>query len=116
VHLLEMPRPFIGREALERQTQMGVTRRLVGLKMEGRAIPRSGYNVHARGDRCVGHVTSGGWSQALGAGIALALVDTASANIGTVVEVDIRGRKARGTVRADSKCVTGCLAGAASMG
>ena len=44
VHL-EMPADFIGRAALERQTAEGVSRRLVGLKLKGRAIARHGYPV-----------------------------------------------------------------------
>ncbi|MFM2080873.1 MAG: glycine cleavage system aminomethyltransferase GcvT [Cyanobacteriota bacterium] len=101
VHL-EMPRPFIGREVLERQTAEGVTRRLVGLQLEGRAIPRHGYPVLAEGtapgSEPVGRITSGGWSPTLEAGIALASVPAELARIGTHLAVEIRGRAEPATV------------------
>jgi aminomethyltransferase len=90
VHL-EMPKPFIGREALERQTAEGVSRKLVGLKLQGRAIPRHDYPVLHNGD-VVGMVTSGTWSPSLQAGIALASVSSNCAAIGTELEVEIRGK------------------------
>jgi aminomethyltransferase len=90
VHL-EMPAAFIGREALERQTAAGVTRRLVGLRLEGRAIARHGYPVLQNG-AVVGEVTSGTWSPTLGQAIALAYVPTSASRLGTELAVEIRGR------------------------
>ncbi|MFM7732412.1 MAG: glycine cleavage system aminomethyltransferase GcvT [Cyanobium sp.] len=96
VHL-EMPKPFIGREVLERQTATGAPRRLVGLQLQGRAIPRHGYPVHAAdapaGSAPIGVVTSGGWSPCLEAGIALASVPAEHAKLGTCLAVEIRGRR-----------------------
>jgi aminomethyltransferase len=101
VHL-EMPKPFVGREALEQQTAAGVRRRLVGLQLQGRAIPRHGYPVLAEGaapgSEPVGTVTSGGWSPCLEAGIALALVPAELARLGTQLAVEIRGRTEPATV------------------
>ncbi len=90
VHL-EMPAPFIGREVLERQTADGVTRRLVGLKLQGRAIARHGYPVIHAGE-VVGEITSGSWSPTLGEAIALAYVPVALARLGSELAVRIRGR------------------------
>jgi aminomethyltransferase len=90
VHL-EMPKPFIGRAALEAQSAAGVTRRLVGLELQGRAIPRHGYPVLRNGEP-VGTVTSGGWSPTLEKGIALASVPADAARVGTELAVEIRGR------------------------
>ena len=96
VHL-EMPKSFIGRTVLERQTETGAPRRLVGLRLQGRAIPRHGYPVHAAdspaGSEPIGVVTSGGWSPCLEAGIALASVPAAHAKLGTTLAVEIRGRR-----------------------
>jgi aminomethyltransferase len=95
VHL-EMPKAFIGRAVLEEQTAAGAPRRLVGLQLQGRAIPRHGYPVlaagAAAGDPPIGAVTSGGWSPCLEAGIALASVPAAHAKLGTTLAVEIRGR------------------------
>jgi aminomethyltransferase len=90
VHL-EMPAAFIGREALERQSAQGVGRRLVGLKLQGRAIARHGYPVLHDG-QVVGEVTSGTWSPSLSEAIALAYVPSELAKIGTELAVEIRGR------------------------
>ena len=90
VHL-EMPKPFIGREVLERQTAEGVGKRLVGLKLQGRAIARHGYPV-LHNDQVVGEVTSGTWSPSLGEAIALAYVPPAAAKLGTELAVQIRGK------------------------
>ena len=90
VHL-EMPKAFMGREVLERQSAAGVQRRLVGLKLQGRAIARHGYPV-MREDQVIGEVTSGTWSPTLGEAIALAYVPSDAARIGTELAVEIRGK------------------------
>ena len=90
VHL-EMPKPFVGREALERQSAAGVSRRLVGLELSGRAIARHGYPV-LHGDQTVGEITSGSWSPTLGKAIALAYVPVNLAKPGSTLTVEIRGK------------------------
>jgi len=90
VHL-EMPAGFIGRTVLERQTAEGVSRRLVGLKLQGRAIARHGYPVLQNG-REVGTITSGSWSPTLEEAVALAYVPLEASRLGTELAVRIRGR------------------------
>ena len=101
VHL-EMPKPFVGREALEEQSEKGVTHRLVGLRLTGKAIPRSGYPLFIRGansgNEPIGHVSSGGWSPSLNAGIALARLPINATRIGTELDVEIRGNHFPATV------------------
>jgi aminomethyltransferase len=96
VHL-EMPKPFIGRPVLERQSAEGVKRRLVGLELQGRAIARHGYPVLHNG-AVVGEVTSGSWAPSLGKAIALALVPSELARLGNALAVEIRGRSEPATV------------------
>ena len=84
---------FIGREALLRQKEQGVKRRLVGLEMTDPGIARSDYPIFKRGQP-IGKVTSGTKSPTLGKCIALGYVLTGEAGIGNDVEVEIRGRKA----------------------
>lgn len=91
VHL-EMPADFVGRAVLERQTAEGVQKRLVGLKLQGRAIARHGYPV-LHGGAVVGEITSGSWSPTLAEPIALAYVPAALAKLGTELAVQIRGRQ-----------------------
>ena len=90
VHL-EMPATFVGREALERQSAEGVQKRLVGLRLQGRAIARHGYPV-LQGGAVVGEVTSGTWSPTLNEAIALAYVPATAAKLGTELAVEIRGK------------------------
>ena len=49
---------FIGKEALAKQKAEGVTRRIVGLELEGNAIPRHGYPVEVNGEQ-IGEITTG---------------------------------------------------------
>ena len=83
---------FRGRAPLLTERERGVTRRLRGLVLEGRQIPRSGYPVSV-GEESVGVVTSGNFSPCLEHGIALAFLPP-DVEDGTPVVVDIRGRPA----------------------
>jgi aminomethyltransferase len=69
---------FRGRDVLAAERERGPSRRLVGLTTEGRQPPREGAVVGVAGAE-VGTVTSGNFSPLLGHGIALALVDAATA-------------------------------------
>lgn len=82
---------FWGKDALAAQRAAGDVRHLVGLKAQGRGIPRPEMSVLS-GDAVVGEVTSGTFSPTLRTGIALALVDPII-KVGDTVIVDIRGRK-----------------------
>ncbi len=91
VRLDDPDRDFRGRDALRRQRDEGVARRLVGLEMEDRAIPRPHQSV-LRDGREVGQVTSGTYSPTLGKGIALAYVAADDAPVGTRLAVQVRGQ------------------------
>lgn len=82
---------FIGRDALQANAQ---AEQLVGIQMEGRAIPREHYAVTDAEGRRVGETTSGTWSPTIKAGIAMARLSSDAAAPGTDVFVDIRGRQA----------------------
>src|SRR5262249_30031758 len=88
---------FPGRDAVERQMAEGPARRLVGLRMQDRLIPRAHYGVFT-GDDPVGQTTSGTFSPTLRIGIALAYVTPGRAEPGAEVEVDVRGRRGRAEV------------------
>jgi aminomethyltransferase len=87
---------FRGRAPLLAERERGVARRLRGLVLEGRQIPRSGYPV-AVGEEQVGEVTSGNFSPCLERGIALAFLRP-DVEEGAAAVVDIRGRRAPATV------------------
>ena len=83
---------FIGREALLRQKKEGVRKKLVGLSLSGRSLPRHGDHILYEGRR-VGEVTSGGISPSLGVPIGLGYVEPAVAEVETPLEV--HGRRGR---------------------
>ncbi len=81
---------FIGKEACARQKSEGVTRKNVGLELQGNAIPRHGYEVlNAEGEK-IGEVTTGYHSITLDKNIAMALIDARYAKLGTEVQVRVR--------------------------
>jgi len=88
---------FIGAEALRRQRAEGITRRLVAVEGTGKMPPpRPGYPVHAEesgGEAPIGVLTSGGWSPARDAGIALAYLPTGWHRPGRPVWIGVRDRR-----------------------
>ncbi len=88
---------FIGSEALTRQKELGLSRRLRGIRLEERGFPRPGYPVIAGGQE-VSLVTSGTVSPLLHCGIALAYLPAEHAAIGSPVAIRIRGRDLAGSV------------------
>ena len=88
---------FIGRESLLRQETEGVRQRVVGIELEGKAIPRHGYAVLADGQQ-VGTVTTGYHCLSVDKSVCMALVETAYAKLGTRLEVQIRKKTFPGTV------------------
>jgi aminomethyltransferase len=83
---------FVGREALVRQKEAGIPRRLVGFTFDERAIPRHGYPVFHEGEPS-GEVRSGTMSPTLGIPIGTAYLPAAGAAEGTRFEVEIRGKR-----------------------
>ena len=81
---------FVGRDALVRQREAGVTRKLVGVEMVERGIARHGYPVYV-GEARVGVVTSGTRTPFLGKAIGLAYLSAAAAATGTGCAIEIRG-------------------------
>jgi len=83
---------FVGRDALVRQKEAGIPRKLVGFTFDERAIPRHGYPVFYEGEPS-GEVRSGTMSPTLGIPIGTAYLPTAGAAEGTRFEVEIRGKR-----------------------
>ncbi len=92
--LVKFDKPdFIGREALLKQKEEGIKRKLVGLEMVDPGIPRRGYGLFVR-DQQVGQITSGSKAPTLGKAVGLGYVAAAFAAVGNEVKVEIRGRRA----------------------
>jgi aminomethyltransferase len=82
---------FIGREALLLQKSEGIPRKLVGVQLMERGIPRAGYPIYHQGV-LVGEMTSGTMSPTLKLPLGLALINTELAIIDTELDVEIRGK------------------------
>lgn len=87
---------FVGRDAIIAGPPAGAPV-LVGLAAEGRRAARAEYPVY-QGELLVGEVTSGALSPTLGHPIAMAFVDPAVAEPGTVLDLDVRGTRIPATV------------------
>lgn len=87
---------FIGKEALLKQKTEGVARRLRGLMLDDRAVPRHGYKVLKDGVE-VGEVTTGYRLISVDQSCAVALVDS-SLKLGDRVEVQIRKKTFPATI------------------
>ena len=80
---------FVGRAALEKVLQQGVTRKLAGFEMKDRGIGRDGYEVWIHGEPA-GWVTSGGPAPTLGANIGLCYLPVEKAVAGVPIQILIR--------------------------
>lgn len=89
---------FIGKEALAAQKAEGVKQKLIGIELEGRAIPRHGYEVVNPEGEVIGTVTTGYNSISTGKSVCMALVDAAYAKLGTPISVRIHRKVQSGTV------------------
>jgi aminomethyltransferase len=83
---------FIGRDALVRQREQGVSKRLVGIEVVDRGIAREGHTLWSS-DRQVGAMTSGTWSPTFERALGMGYVDPALTEPGTELEVEIRQRR-----------------------
>lgn len=81
---------FNGDQTLRREKASGAPKRLCGIKLLDRGIPR-GHMQIKNGDAIIGETTSGTFSPTLKVGIALGLID-ASFKPGDQVSIDVRGR------------------------
>ena len=88
---------FIGKEALARQKAEGPARKLVGIELFDKAIPRHGYTVLKDGQP-IGEVTTGYHTLSTDKSVSMALVDAEYAKLDTEVEIQIRKKKFPGKV------------------
>ena len=88
---------FIGKEAIAAQKAEGLKRKIVGIELKDKAIPRHGYDVEADG-KVIGQVTTGYNSISTGKSVCMALIDAEYAKLGTEVAVRIRKKVFPGEV------------------
>ncbi|HEY3746696.1 MAG TPA: glycine cleavage system aminomethyltransferase GcvT [Gemmatimonadaceae bacterium] len=89
---------FVGRDALQKQKEQGLKRKLVGFTTPERSFPRHGYPVFVNGEPS-GEVRSGTMSPTLGIPIGTAYVPPEAAVEGSALEIEIRGKRVPGVVQ-----------------
>jgi aminomethyltransferase len=82
---------FIGRNALLKQKQEGLKRRLVGFEMTDKGIARDFFDVYIEGEK-IGYVTSASPAPFLKKNIGLAFVPIEFAKVGQEIKIDVRGK------------------------
>ncbi|WP_147635432.1 glycine cleavage system aminomethyltransferase GcvT [Risungbinella massiliensis] len=88
---------FIGSDVVLPQKADGAPRKLVGIEMIDRGIPRTHYPVYV-GDEKAGEVTTGTQSPTLKKNVGLVLIDRAYSELGQEVEVEIRNKRVKAKV------------------
>lgn len=88
---------FIGKEALNKQWDEGLTRKLAGFEMIDRGIPREEYEIQKDG-RKIGHVTTGYMSPTLKKSIGNALIEPQYTELGTEIDIMIRKKPVKAKI------------------
>lgn len=94
---LDKESDFIGKDVLKEQKEQGAPRKLVGIEMIDRGIPRHGYSVLFN-DEVVGFVTTGTQSPTLKKNVGLVLIRADLAKVGQELYVEIRGKNLKAVV------------------
>lgn len=89
---------FIGKEALVRQKAEGPAKKIVGIELADKAIPRHGYTVLNMAGEPIGEVTTGYHTISTDKSVCMALIDTPYAKLDTQVQIQIRKKVFPGTV------------------
>ncbi len=91
---------FPGAAVIQDQLANGASRRLVGIKPDGRAPARAGTAISNSGGEPAGTITSGAFGPTVGGPVAMGYVDIASTEPGTALNLDVRGKAVPATVTA----------------
>ena len=89
---------FIGKEALAKQKAEGTARKLVGIELADKAIPRHGYTVLSMDGTPIGEVTTGYHTLSTDKSVCMALIDSQYAKLDTEVQIQIRKKVFPGKV------------------
>ncbi|MFD2133531.1 glycine cleavage system aminomethyltransferase GcvT [Pseudogracilibacillus auburnensis] len=89
---------FIGKEIIRSEIENGPKRKMVGIEMMDKGIPRTGYKLIGENGNIIGAVTSGTYSPTLKKNIGLALVNTPFSEIGNTIWVQVRKRKLKAKI------------------
>lgn len=89
---------FIGKAVMLKEKEAGLKKKLVGIRMVEKGIPREMYPLYSKDGNPTGWITSGTHSPTLDAPIGIGYVAIKDAELGSEILVDIRGRKVKAQV------------------
>ncbi len=90
--ITKLNKEFVAKDILIKQKTEGVNKKLVGLEMIEKGIPRHGYEIQSKDGEVIGHVTSGTQSPSLQKGIAMGYVDISHSKVDTDVFIKVRDK------------------------
>lgn len=91
-------KPFIGRDALEKEKKEGILRKLCCFELIDKGIPRHGYDIVNDSDEVIGNVTSGTMSPVLKKGIGMGYIKPEYAKEGTEILIKVRNRSLKSVI------------------
>lgn len=96
--ITKFTKSFTNSDALKKQKESGVARKLVGFEMIDRGIPRHDYPIVDGAGKVIGKVTSGTQSPSLQKAIGMGYVDASLASEGNDIFISIRDKSLRAKV------------------
>ena len=96
--ITKFTKDFVNSEALKKQKEEGVKRKLIGFELEEKGIPRHGYEIVDDNGKVIGVVTSGTMAPSLDKGIGMGYVPTELSTPGSRINIQIRKKAVPATV------------------
>jgi aminomethyltransferase len=96
--ITKFSKEFTNSNLFLKQKNEGVSRKLIGFKMQEKAIPRHGYEILNQNGENIGEVTSGTMSPSLNIGIGMGYVSTENSNFGSEILIKIRNKNVKAVV------------------
>ncbi|TXN36160.1 glycine cleavage system aminomethyltransferase GcvT [Flagellimonas hymeniacidonis] len=96
--ITKFTKDFVNSEALAKEKEEGVKRKLVAFQLEERGIPRSGYPILDADGNEIGKVTSGTMSPSLSKGIGLGYVSIENSKIDSKIQIQVRKNQIPATI------------------
>jgi aminomethyltransferase len=90
--ITKFTKDFTAKEILQEQKEKGVERKLIGIEMIDKGIPRHGYEIKDQTGGVIGYVTSGTQSPTMGKAIGMGYVRSAYSTIGTEIFIKVRDK------------------------
>ena len=96
--ITKFTKDFVNAEALKKQKEEGVTKKLIAFEISEKGIPRQGYEIVTKDGTVIGEVTSGTMSPSLKKGIGMGYVTTAYAKRDTEIFIQVRKKAIPATI------------------